>query len=68
MAKYKIIFYETENKEIPVEKFIDSFKEKYRTKIFWQMDLLQDLGRNLKFPYCEYYRRWYLGIKNYICR
>lgn len=41
MTKFKLIAYEKENGEIPVEEFLDSINPKMRAKIFGLLSILQ---------------------------
>jgi phage-related protein len=62
---YEIIFYEKENGSIPVDDYIFSLSDKQISKIRGYIKLLQEQGRNLKYPYCSYLQAgvWELRIK-----
>ena len=42
MTEFKLIAYEKENGEVPVEQFFDSVNPKMRAKIFGLLGILQD--------------------------
>ena len=48
MADFKLIAYEKENGEVPVEEFLDSVIPKMRAKIYGLMGILQDKGNMLR--------------------
>jgi phage-related protein len=65
-----IIFYEKENKEKPVEDFLDSLPDKHRAKAISELELLSKFGTELqKTIYAEAIKRkdykglWELRIK-----
>lgn len=45
MTEFKLIAYEKENGEVPVEQFLDSVNPKMRAKIFGLLDILQEKGK-----------------------
>ena len=45
MTEFKLIAYEKENGEVPVEEFLDSVNPKMRAKIFGLLGILQDSKR-----------------------
>ena len=51
MADFKLIAYEKENGEVPVEGFLDSVNPKMRAKIYGLMGILQEKGNMLREPY-----------------
>jgi phage-related protein len=53
MKKFTIEFYEKENGEIPIEKFLNSLDTKMRAKTLGLMDVLQDKGNELREPYSK---------------
>ena len=44
MTEFKLIAYEKENGEVPVEQFLDSVNPKMRAKIFGLLGILQEKG------------------------
>ena len=55
MTKFKLIAYEKENGEIPVEEFLDSINNpKMRAKIFGLLSILQEKGNMLREPYSKH--------------
>ena len=42
MAEFKLIAYEKENGEVPVEEFLDSVNPKMRAKIYGLLGILQE--------------------------
>lgn len=62
---YKIKFYEKENGKEPVKDFLDTLSIDMQTKAAWEIDLLEENGKNLTMPYCKYLKNgiWELRIK-----
>jgi phage-related protein len=66
---WSVIFYECENGEIPVKKFLNSLPEKHKAKSYWEIKFLQQFGLDLREPYAkaitgdEYKGLWELRIK-----
>ncbi len=54
MTEFKLIAYEKENGEVPVEKFLDSVNPKMRAKIFGLLGILQEKGNMLREPYSKH--------------
>lgn len=54
MEKFKILFYEKENGESPVEDFINSLDTKTQAKLIGLMELLEEKGTSLREPYTKY--------------
>lgn len=54
MKQFKVLFYEKENGEIPVEKFISSLNSKMRAKTVGMLELLEEKGNMLREPYSKY--------------
>lgn len=54
MADFKLIAYEKENGEVPVEGFLDSVNPKMRAKIYGLMGILQEKGNMLREPYSKH--------------
>ena len=52
-AKWPVLYYETAEGERPVEKFIDSRKDRDQAKIFSWLSLLEEHGPNLPRPYTD---------------
>lgn len=46
MAEFKLIAYEKENGEVPIEEFLDSVHPKMRAKIYGLLSILQEKGNN----------------------
>jgi len=67
--KWKIITYQKENGEKPVEDFLENLPCKHKAKAVWEIDLLAEYGTGLKEPYVksikgdEYKGIWELRIK-----
>lgn len=51
--KWHVLYYETVGGEIPIEKFIDSRKDRDQAKIFSWISLLEEKGPNLPRPYAD---------------
>ena len=66
---WTVIFYERENGEIPVKKFLNSLPEKHKAKSYWEIKLLKQYGITLREPYTKpimgdkYKGLWELRIK-----
>ena len=54
MADFKLIAYEKENGEVPVEEFLDAVNPKMRAKIYGLMGILQEKGNMLREPYSKH--------------
>ena len=54
MTEFKLIAYEKENGEVPVEQFLDSVNPKMRAKIFGLLGILQEKGNMLREPYSKH--------------
>lgn len=54
MVDFKLIAYEKENGEVPVEEFLDSVNPKMRAKIYGLMGILQEKGNMLREPYSKH--------------
>ena len=54
MTEFKLIAYEKENGEVPVEEFLDSVNPKMRAKIFGLLGILQEKGNMLREPYSKH--------------
>ena len=54
MTEFKLIAYENENGEVPVEEFLDSVNPKMRAKIFGLLGILQEKGNMLREPYSKH--------------
>ena len=54
MADFKLIAYEKENGEVPVEEFLNSVNPKMRAKIYGLMSILQEKGNMLREPYSKH--------------
>ena len=54
MTEFKLIAYEKENGEIPVEECLDSVNPKMRAKIFGLLGILQEKGNMLREPYSKH--------------
>jgi phage-related protein len=50
---WTIEFYETENRIIPVEKFLDSLDIKMRAKALKELQILKEFGISLREPYSK---------------
>ena len=54
MPDFKVIAYEKENGEVPVEEFLDSINPKMRAKIYGMLAILQEKGNLLREPYSKH--------------
>lgn len=54
MEKFKLITYERENGEVPVEEFLNSIDIKMRAKMYGLMSVLQERGNLLREPYSKH--------------
>lgn len=54
ILNFKVLGYEKENGEVPVEKFLDSLDIKMRAKMFGMIELLQEKGNALREPYSKH--------------
>ena len=54
MTDFKIVAYEKENGEVPVEKFLDDVNPKMRAKIYGLLEILQEKGNRLREPYSKH--------------
>lgn len=54
MSDFKLIAYEKENGEVPVEEFLNSISLKMRAKIYGLMGILQEKGNLLREPYSKH--------------
>ncbi|MBI5633246.1 MAG: type II toxin-antitoxin system RelE/ParE family toxin [Nitrospirae bacterium] len=52
-SKWQVLYYETAEGERPVEKFIDSRKDRDQAKIFSWISLLEEQGPDLPRPYAD---------------
>lgn len=53
MTKFKVIFYEKENGDCPIEEFMNSLDIKMRTKMIGLLELLEEKGIQLREPYSK---------------
>ena len=53
MTDFKIVAYEKENGEVPVEKFLEDVNPKMRAKIYGLLEILQEKGNRLREPYSK---------------
>jgi phage-related protein len=65
--KWKVITYTKENGESPVSEFLNKLSIKHRAKAIWEIELLVELGMNLREPYTKAIKDhnglWELRIK-----
>ncbi len=54
MSEFKVIAYEKENGEIPIEDFLNSVSPKMRAKIFGLLVILQEKGNMMREPYSKH--------------
>ncbi len=54
MTEFKLVAYQKQNGEVPVEEFLDSVNLKMRAKIFGLLSILQDKGNMLREPYSKH--------------
>ena len=53
MTKFKVIFYEKENGDCPIEEFMNSLDIKMRAKMIGLLELLEEKGIQLREPYSK---------------
>lgn len=53
MAEFKVIFYEKENGDCPVEEFLTALDAKMRAKMVGLLELLEEKGNQLREPYSK---------------
>lgn len=53
MQEYEIIFYKTDNGEIPVKEFLDSLNLKMRAKMLMSIRIVRENGYQVRMPYSE---------------
>jgi len=53
IVKWNVDYYIKENGESPVKEFIKTLPKKHRAKVFWEIDLLEELGTTIKEPYAK---------------
>jgi len=51
--KWTVIYYETPDKQCPIEEFIDSRSKKNQAKLLAMISYLEELGPNLPRPYSD---------------
>ncbi|EKD99355.1 MAG: protein of unknown function DUF891 [uncultured bacterium] len=67
--EWNIEFYQKENGEIPITEFLDSLDTNHKKKAFRGLDLLKELGTDLREPYSKsikgkkYKNLWELRIQ-----
>lgn len=54
MNDFEVIFYEKENGEILIEKFLDTLPIKMKAKVVGLIQILQEFGNDLREPYSKY--------------
>ena len=54
MNDFTVIFYEKENGEIPIEKFLDTLPIKMKAKVVGLIQILQEFGNDLREPYSKH--------------
>lgn len=52
-GNWRVIYYQTENNISPVHKFINSLDPKSKSKIIKLIDLLEEFGTHLGWPYAK---------------
>ena len=50
---WKVLYYQKENGEEPVQRFLAKLPIKHRAKALWEIDLLEQYGLNLREPYAK---------------
>lgn len=53
LQEYEIIFYKTDNGEIPVKEFLDSLNLKMRAKMLMSIRIVRENGYQVRMPYSE---------------
>jgi phage-related protein len=51
---WEVNYYETAKGNIPVKDFIDKLPTKLRAKAAWEIELLQELGTDIREPYSKF--------------
>lgn len=54
MDKFQVMFYEKENNECPVEKFISEMDIKMQAKMVGLLEILEEKGNMLREPYSKH--------------
>ena len=54
MNKFKVILYENENGECPVEEFMSTLEIKMRAKMIGLLEILEEKGNTLREPYSKH--------------
>ena len=54
MNKFEVIFYETSEKECPVELFLSNLDVKMRAKLVGLLEILEENGNQLREPYSKH--------------
>lgn len=62
---FQVEFYEKEDGDIPVEKFLNSLDIKMRNKILMILNVLQERGNQLREPYSKHLED---GILKYVAK
>jgi len=48
---WRLVFYATANRRVPVQEFLDSLSKTEKAKVFIDLDALEEFGLTLKAPY-----------------
>lgn len=54
MKKFEVLFYENENGERPIEKFMVTLDIKMRAKMVGLLEILEEKGNGLREPYSKH--------------
>lgn len=54
MGEYSCIFYESTERRLPVEEFIESLDGETQDRFFLKKQLLQELGPQLRYPHTDH--------------
>lgn len=62
---YQIEFFEYPDGRKPIYEFLESIPRKLKAKVFWEIDLLSEMGSSLTEPYAKHISNelWELRIK-----
>lgn len=51
--RFRVEIYENENGEVPFLSFLLTLPEKLRAKVLWSVNLLEEMGNDLREPYSK---------------
>jgi phage-related protein len=53
MDKFKIVYFELDDGDMPARDFIHSLEIKMRAKVYQELDILEEYGNRLREPYSK---------------